>query len=90
MKQLLVLSALVIVLIGCGGGAAPAPISLREIPAALQKAFQSAKEDMRLLPDGLEPQRLVVFGDGFIEFSLPVQGVAEKEMCLIGRRISRS
>jgi TolA-binding protein len=56
MKQLLVLSVLLIALVGCGRGAAPAPMSLQEIPAALQKAFQGSKDELKMQIQGVSMQ----------------------------------
>jgi len=52
-----ILSAIlgVTLLAGCSGGR-PAPLSLDEIPAAFQKAFQNAKEETRAVALGVAKQ----------------------------------
>ena len=55
MKRVLISLVAVVVLVACGG-APPAPLSLEEIPAALQKAFASGKEETRLVIEGVAKQ----------------------------------
>jgi len=46
---------LFLLLIGCGSKNA-GPLTLEQIPAALRKAFQPAKEDLRTLSEGVAKQ----------------------------------
>src|SRR5258706_552715 len=48
-------------------------------------------EDMGLFLRGPEPKRLLIFGDGLIQFTLFIQRVTEEKMCLWKiRRVTQS
>lgn len=55
MKQSLIALVLVAVFVACGG-APPAPLTLEEIPAALQKAFANGKQETRTVIEGVAKQ----------------------------------
>jgi hypothetical protein len=55
MKGSLIALAAVMILAACGG-APPAPLTLEEIPAAFQKEFAKAKDETRMVIEGVSRQ----------------------------------